>query len=109
MKKHGYRKVFFTLAMSFLILCGTQQCSGLVFTGIEKALVFLIFAALILFIINRTSTLFDAILATAFGLVAHLLVRIPLDLCRWLLWKANPFVEDPQLPSRFQRPPPLQV
>jgi hypothetical protein len=109
MKKHGYRRVFLTLAMSFIILCGTQQCSGIIFTGLEKALVFLIFAALTLFIINRTSALYEAILATAFGLVAQTLVRIPLDLCRWLLWNANPVAEEPQLPSRFQRPPPFQV
>ena len=79
------------------------------FSGLEKALIALIFAALILFVANRTSALYGAVIAAALdqtGLLPKLAIRTHF-IGRGLLPDA--FVDEPPLPCRFQRPPPLPV
>ena len=109
MKKHEYRRVILTLAMSFLIICLTNQLAGLLFSGLGKALIILIFAALILFVVNRTSALYGAVIAAALD-QAGLLLKVATQ-AHFIGqgWIPDAFVDEPPLPSRFQRPPPLSV
>jgi hypothetical protein len=96
-----------TLAMSLFVVCATNQCSSMLFSGIEQVLVFLIFAALILFVINRTSALLTSVIAFALDVVGFVLAASPRKLFLGEFSTPDASVDEPPLLSRFQRPPPL--
>lgn len=107
MEKHEYRRVMMTLATSFFVICATNQCSSVLFSGIEQLLVFLIFAALIFFVISRTSALLSSVIAFALGVVGFVLAASLRKLFFGEFSTPAPSIDEPLLPSRFQRPPPL--
>lgn len=107
MEKRDYRRVMMTLAMSLFVICATNQCSSILFSGIEQVLLFLIFAALIVFVINRTSALLASVIAFALSVVGFVLAASPCKLFLWEFSTPDASIGEPPLPSRFQRPPPL--
>ncbi len=107
MEKRGYRRVVLTLAISLFVLCATNQCSATLSSGLEQALVFLVFAALILFVVNRSSVLYEAIVQYAIGVVEIVVIDAPHRFFAGQFSTIDALVDEPFLPSRFQRPPPL--
>jgi hypothetical protein len=107
MEMHRCRQVILTLAFSLLVLCVTNQFGGFVTEELGKLILLLIIAALILFIVNRSSAL-RRLLAVCLVDLAGLPFTLILY-CGFirrttsLAVVANVLV----LPFRFQRPPPI--
>jgi hypothetical protein len=95
-----------TLAMSFLILCATHRCSGLIFTGLENFLLFVILAILILFVVNRASVLYEAAIAYVLHFTGFTFAADPAQRFVGCVSTDTFLVDEPALPFRFQRPPP---
>jgi hypothetical protein len=93
--------------MSFLILCVLNQYPGLMLTGLESLLLFIVFSAGILFIVNRSSLLYEVVIACVLRLSGATCAGIAPRHCITAADTEAFPVDDPALPFRFQRPPPI--
>jgi hypothetical protein len=67
LKARPYGRMAFTLALSFFVICATNQCSGFVTDGLWKAIALLVFSLLIFFVVKYTPRLVELIAAS----IAH--------------------------------------
>lgn len=107
METRRCRQVILTLAFSLLVLCVTNQFGGFVTEELGKLILLLIIAALILFVVNRSSALRRLLAVRLVDLAGFLFALIPyrgfIRRIASLAVVANVLV----LPFRFQRPPPI--
>lgn len=97
----------FTLALSFFVICATNQCSGFVTDGLWKAIALLVFSLLIFFVVKYTPRLVELIAASIVGLAKELLgLAIRHEVVR-NRWEPARVPDVLALPLRFQRPPPF--
>lgn len=106
MKILQYRRALFVLAFSFFVIFATNQCSGFMIDGLSKLVAFLVFTALIFFVVKYSQRLCELIAASIVRL-ADILFGLSIR-PEVVTRTSHPvLVSDVlALPSRFQRPPP---
>ena len=95
------------LAVSFLILCQTNQLSLVLSMGLARAAVFLLVAVAIFFLVDQSSRLKEAMLACALQVLGIVLPATESSIVIERPSSPDELADAPILPSRFQRPPPL--
>ena len=106
MKRQSYGRLALMLATTLLIVVGTSRSSRLICTGIEEFLTASTATALLLPVLDSSVVLYRAILASFLFLGAIVFPDSPA-----LEFNGEPPAERfllnaPDLPFRFQRPPP---
>jgi hypothetical protein len=108
MKLSRFGQMTVTLAFTLFVAYATGQGSGLVFDGFGRAIAFLVLVGLLLFVVRYSHTFYKAVAACLFRLSAGLFaVASDLLLFSGGGYEACEVFLVPDLPSRFQRPPPI--
>ena len=107
MRKQSRLRLLGMLAVSFFILCQTNQLSLVLSMGLARAAVFLLVAVAVFFLVDQSSRLKEALLACALQVLGSALPVTDSDVVIEPSVSPDQLADAPILPSRFQRPPPL--
>lgn len=107
MKRQSHLRLLGMLAVSFLILCQTNQLSHVLSMGLVRAGVFLFVAVVIFFVVEHSSTLSEAMIACALQVLGRLFQVVNTSIVIEQSSSPDELADAPLLPSRFQRPPPF--
>ena len=109
MRQSRYVQVIATLAFSLFVAYATGQGLGLLFDSLGSVIAFLILAGLLLFVIHYSNTFYKTVVACLFRLSICLFAVVSDLLSVRREHEAGEVSLVPDLPSRFQRPPPIFV
>jgi hypothetical protein len=109
MKESRYVQMTVTLAFSLFVAYATGQGAGPIFDSFGRTMAFLVLVGLLLFVVRYSHTFYKAVAACLFRLSICLFAVASDLLPARREYETDAVFLAPDLPSRFQRPPPIFV